>query len=152
MSKFDSERTHDERGAALMLVIAFMVLMGTISAAVLSTTTSGIQQRVALDQARNRQYAADAGIETTVAAARGLGGTCAPPPASPYTFESPPTKDPRGLQQHPRHRCRDRRHPEVAGRSRVRCLSRDWFGFRSRLHSLYDDHQRPSELPGHVAG
>jgi hypothetical protein len=77
-------RVKDERGASLMLVIAFMVLAGTVAAAVISTSTSGIQQRVVLDQARDRQYAADAAIETTVAAARGLSGTCPPPPPTSF--------------------------------------------------------------------
>jgi hypothetical protein len=69
-------RLHGERGASLILAIAFMVVVGGISAAVLATTTSGLQDRAALDQARNREYAADGAIETTVVAARALSGAC----------------------------------------------------------------------------
>jgi hypothetical protein len=75
-----------------MLVIAFMVLIGAISTAVLSTATSGVQRRVVLDVARDRQYAADAAIESTIAAARGLSpsliGTCPPPPATPFVYNN----------------------------------------------------------------
>jgi type II secretory pathway pseudopilin PulG len=72
-------RMHGERGASLILAIAFMVVIGAISAAVISTTASGIQDRVVLDQARNREYAADGAIESMIAAARGSGGTCPAP-------------------------------------------------------------------------
>jgi type II secretory pathway pseudopilin PulG len=69
-------RMQGERGAALILAIAFMVVIGGISAAVVSTTTSGIQDRAVLDQARNREYAADAAIENAIARVRGNAGVC----------------------------------------------------------------------------
>jgi hypothetical protein len=76
-------RFHGERGASLILAIAFMVVIGGISSAVLATTTSGLQDRVALDQARNREYAADGAIEQTIVAARALSGMCPTPTPSP---------------------------------------------------------------------
>jgi hypothetical protein len=56
----------DERGAALILAIAFMVVIGAVSGAVLSMLTSGLSSRVALDGARDREYAADAAIQTAI--------------------------------------------------------------------------------------
>jgi hypothetical protein len=65
-----------ERGASLILAIVFMVVVGAISAAVLAATASGLQDRVALDTARNREYAADGAIETAVVRVRNNGGSC----------------------------------------------------------------------------
>jgi type II secretory pathway pseudopilin PulG len=81
-------RFHGERGASLILAIAFMVVIGGISAAVLATTASGLQDRVALDQARNREYAADGAIETTIAQARTNSGTCPSQPAPTIPLDS----------------------------------------------------------------
>jgi Tfp pilus assembly protein PilX len=63
-------RCHDERGASLILAIAFMLVIGGIGAAVVSSVTSGLNSRNVLDQVRNRQYAADAGVEYAVAQVR----------------------------------------------------------------------------------
>ncbi|MDP9333672.1 MAG: hypothetical protein M3Q30_10230 [Actinomycetota bacterium] len=60
----------DEHGAALILAIVFMLVLGAISAAGLSLLSSGLHSRVGLDVVRNRQYAADAGVEAAIAAAR----------------------------------------------------------------------------------
>jgi hypothetical protein len=60
----------DERGAALILAIAFMVVIGAIGAAVVTSVSSGVKDRVVLDQVRNRQYAADGGIEYAIAQVR----------------------------------------------------------------------------------
>jgi hypothetical protein len=60
----------DERGAALVLAIVFMLVLGSISAAGLSLLASGLHSRVGLDVVRNRQYAADAGVEAAIVAAR----------------------------------------------------------------------------------
>jgi hypothetical protein len=60
----------DERGAALILAIAFMLVMGAISGALLSSVTSGLSSRNALDRARNREYAADGLIDYAIANAR----------------------------------------------------------------------------------
>ena len=56
----------DECGAALILAIAFMVVIGAVSAAVLSMLSSGLTSRVALDSARDREYAADGAIQTAI--------------------------------------------------------------------------------------
>jgi Tfp pilus assembly protein PilX len=60
----------DERGAALILAIVFMLVLGTISAAGFSLIASGLHSRVGLDVVRNRQYAADAGVEAAITDAR----------------------------------------------------------------------------------
>jgi hypothetical protein len=61
----------DERGASLVLALAFMIVIGAITGAVLSSVASGLNTRSALDQARNRQYAADGLVEYAIAQARG---------------------------------------------------------------------------------
>lgn len=60
----------DERGASLILVIAFMLIIGAITSALLPSITSGLNDRNVLDQARNREYAADGLIEYAIARAR----------------------------------------------------------------------------------
>jgi type II secretory pathway pseudopilin PulG len=84
-------RMQGERGASLILAIVFMVVIGAISAAVLSTTTSGVLDRVVLDQARNREYAADGAIEIAITRVRNNGGTCSSGD-SPVTLEQPAVK------------------------------------------------------------
>ena len=91
MSLLRTRVRRDERGAALILAIAFMVVIGGIGAAVTSSVTSGLNDRQALDQARNREYAADAAIETAISQVRNsltspgaVAGECAPAP--PYTL------------------------------------------------------------------
>jgi hypothetical protein len=66
---------NDEQGAALVLVIAFMVVIGAISAALLTSITSGLRGRDVLDSARDRQYAADGAIEQAIARVRTISGT-----------------------------------------------------------------------------
>ena len=65
-------RRRDERGAALILAIVFMVVIGAVSGAVLSTITSGLSSRVALDDARDREYAADGAIQAAIAQIRAI--------------------------------------------------------------------------------
>jgi Tfp pilus assembly protein PilX len=60
----------EERGAALVFAIVFMVVIGAISGATLSMLSSGLHDRVNLDVVRDRQYAADAGVEAAISAAR----------------------------------------------------------------------------------
>ena len=57
-------------GAALILAIVFMLVIGAITGAVLASVTSGLNDRVALDGARNREYAADGLIDHAIANAR----------------------------------------------------------------------------------
>lgn len=89
MTQSTVRRMEGERGASLILAIVFMVVVGAISAAVLATTASGLQDRVALDQARNREYAADGAIEIAITRVRNNGVTCSPGD-SPVTLEQPP--------------------------------------------------------------
>jgi hypothetical protein len=63
----------DERGASLVLAIAFMVVAGLIGATLLRTTvSSSALGRVQLNNVRNRQYDADAAIERSIARIRGV--------------------------------------------------------------------------------
>jgi hypothetical protein len=55
-------RKRDEEGATLILVIGFMLMVGLVSAGLATQLASTSKSRVALDTARNRQYAADGAI------------------------------------------------------------------------------------------
>lgn len=70
MSADGVRRCHDERGASLILVIAFMLVIGGISAAIVSSVTTGLNSRNVLDQVRDRQYAADGGVEYAISQVR----------------------------------------------------------------------------------
>jgi type II secretory pathway pseudopilin PulG len=61
-----------ERGASLILAIVFMVVVGGVSLITLSYITNGTNQRRLLEQARNREYAADGTIEQAIARVRAL--------------------------------------------------------------------------------
>lgn len=63
----------DERGVALILAIAFMVVIGVISASLFTLITSSANHRAQLDVVRDRQYAADAAVEASIARVRALG-------------------------------------------------------------------------------
>jgi hypothetical protein len=62
----------DEQGVALVLALSFMVLVGLVTTALLSSLMTSVGQRVVLDQLRNRQYAADGAVERAIARVRGL--------------------------------------------------------------------------------
>jgi hypothetical protein len=68
-------RHRDERGTALILAIAFMVVVGALSASLFTLITSSANNRGQLDVVRDRQYAADAAIEASIARVRTLGGS-----------------------------------------------------------------------------
>ena len=70
MNRLRERRPRDERGASLVLALAFMLVIGTITAAVLSSVATGLHTRSTLDQARNREYAADGLVEYAIARAR----------------------------------------------------------------------------------
>jgi hypothetical protein len=61
-----------DRGAALILAIAFVMMIGAISAGLAGLITSSSNNRVSLQALRNREYAADGAVEEAVAAVRGL--------------------------------------------------------------------------------
>jgi hypothetical protein len=52
-----------DRGAALLLAIGFMVLVGFIVGGLSALISSGVGDTVTLKNARNRQYAADAAVQ-----------------------------------------------------------------------------------------
>jgi Tfp pilus assembly protein PilX len=60
----------DERGASLVLAIAFMVVIGALAVATLSMITSGLNNRRTLDDVRDREYGADAAIQYAIAHVR----------------------------------------------------------------------------------
>lgn len=59
-----------ERGVALILAIGFLVVVAAITGSLLPAISSGFKGREILDTVRDRQYAADAGIEAAIAATR----------------------------------------------------------------------------------
>ena len=65
---------HDEQGVALVLALSFMVFVGIVTSALLSSLISSVDQRSVLDNVRNRQYAAEAAVEQDIARVRALGG------------------------------------------------------------------------------
>jgi len=78
MRRLPARVRRDERGASLLLALAFMLVIGAITGAVLSSVASGLASRSALDQARNREYAADGLVEYAIAQARAPIATWAP--------------------------------------------------------------------------
>jgi hypothetical protein len=74
VSRLRARLTHrDEQGVAIVLALAFIVLVGVVTTALLSSLTSSVNQRTTLDKVRDRQYAADAAVERDIARVRGLG-------------------------------------------------------------------------------
>jgi hypothetical protein len=61
-----------DRGAALIVAIAFVVMIGTIGAGLAGLITSSSNNRVSLQTLRNREYAAEGAIEESIATVRGL--------------------------------------------------------------------------------
>jgi hypothetical protein len=77
----------DEQGVALVLALAFTVLVGLVTSALLSSLASAVNERSTLDTVRDRQYAADGAVQQAIATVRGVG---APGPGlaacgGPYT-------------------------------------------------------------------
>ena len=60
----------EERGATLILVLGFVVIVGLASTSLLQLITSGAATRSSLDKTRNREYDADGAIEQSIAAVR----------------------------------------------------------------------------------
>ncbi len=59
-----------ERGAALILALSFLIVVAAITGSLLPAISSGFKGRTILDTVRNRQYAADAGVEAAIAQTR----------------------------------------------------------------------------------
>jgi hypothetical protein len=68
-------REHEDRGAALLLAVGFVVMIGAIAGGLAGLATSGVNNRITLEQVRNREYAADGAIENAISQVRLL--TCA---------------------------------------------------------------------------
>ena len=68
-------REHEDRGAALLLAVGFVVMIGAIAGGLAGLATSGVNNRTTLELVRNREYAADGAIENAISQVRLL--TCA---------------------------------------------------------------------------
>jgi hypothetical protein len=66
----DDRYADRDRGAALVVAIGFMVMIGAMAAGLTAMVTSGVGNRMALDDIRDRQYAADGAVEQAVASMR----------------------------------------------------------------------------------
>lgn len=64
------DRRHDDSGAALLLAIGFVLMIGAISAGLASLVTSGINNQITLVALRDRQYSADGAIESAITSVR----------------------------------------------------------------------------------
>jgi phage host-nuclease inhibitor protein Gam len=73
--RLTGDRRLRDRGAGLLLAIGFVTMIGGITAGLTGMLTSGLQNRITLDNVRNRQYAADAAVESTIAQVRQLDRT-----------------------------------------------------------------------------
>lgn len=56
-----------DHGAALIVAIGFVVMIGMIAAGLTAMVTSGVGNRAILESVRNRQYAADGAVEEAIA-------------------------------------------------------------------------------------
>ena len=61
---------HEDRGAALILAVAFVVMIGAIGAGLAALVTSSVNNRGTLERVRDRQYAADAAVEDAIVQVR----------------------------------------------------------------------------------
>ena len=66
----NTNHRHEDRGAALILAIGFVVMIGAISAGLMGLVTSSVNNRGSLEAIRDRQYAADGAIEEAVTQVR----------------------------------------------------------------------------------
>ena len=72
-----------DRGAGLVLAIGFVVMIGGIGAGLAALVSSSLNNRTALEQIRDRQYAADGAIEIAIAQqAERAAAACASEPGS----------------------------------------------------------------------
>ena len=60
-----------DRGAALIIAIGFVLMIGAITAGLSSLVTSSMNNRISLQAVRDREYAADGAVEDAVVDVRG---------------------------------------------------------------------------------
>jgi hypothetical protein len=60
----------DDTGAALLLAVGFVLMVGSISGGLAGLALTSLNNRNTLETLRNREYAADAAIETAIARVR----------------------------------------------------------------------------------
>jgi hypothetical protein len=83
-SRFAPRR--DETGASLLFVIGFLVMVSMVTVGLVPALSSSWTRKVAYDNGRNREYAADGAIETAIATVRvRMRNGQAPCPSSPLT-------------------------------------------------------------------
>ena len=70
MTRQRARRQHADSGAALLLAIGFVVMIGAISGGLAAVASSSMTNRTQLEAVRNREYAADGAIETAIGSAR----------------------------------------------------------------------------------
>jgi hypothetical protein len=63
-----------DAGAALILAIGFVVMVGSIGAGLAALVTTSLNNRYALEQVRNRQYSADGAITEAISQVRAAVG------------------------------------------------------------------------------
>jgi hypothetical protein len=63
-------RPDDDTGAALILAVAFVLMVGAISAGLIGLATSSLSNRITLDRVRDREYAADGAISQAISNVR----------------------------------------------------------------------------------
>ena len=70
MRKRRTRRPGEDAGAALILAVGFVLMVGTISGGLASLATSSLNNRNTLEVLRNREYAADGAIESAISQVR----------------------------------------------------------------------------------
>ncbi len=70
MTRQRSRPHHQDCGAALLLAVGFVLMIGTIGGGLAALATSSLDNRNTLEEVRNREYAADGAIETAISQAR----------------------------------------------------------------------------------
>ena len=78
-----------DSGAALIMVVGFILMVGMIAGGLIGLATTGLNNRTTLQLVRDRQYAADAAINQAIADARGR------PPVTPCTAATGSTTYPK---------------------------------------------------------
>jgi hypothetical protein len=70
MSRNCHKHQHKDAGAALIMAVGFMLMVGTISGGLVALATTSMNHRNTLTALRDREYAADGAIENAIASER----------------------------------------------------------------------------------